>query len=134
MRWFKLIIIALVALLITSTLGCATTNTTNATSGVTINPVYAAAGLDTVTTAVALNRGAHELNPLGFLGATVAKIIYLSRRDSLDPTTRLQYDRIATSVWTGAGANNFIQIITPVPILYSIAVGFMVGYSIYTSE
>ena len=133
MRWHKLTVIIVLALVVLTCGGCAT-NTTNATTGVTISPVYAAAGLDTVTTAVALNKGAHELNPLGYLGATVAKIIYLSRRDSLDPATRLQYDRTATSVWTGAGANNILQIITPVPILYSIALGFWVGYSIYTSE
>jgi hypothetical protein len=135
MRLVKLIAVALVVLLITSALGCATTATTSIDpTSKDIPAVYWAAAADTATTGIALDNGAHELNPLGFVGATVMKLVYLSRRNSLDADTRVSYDRMATSVWTGAAANNLLQIIAPVPILYSIAVGFMVGYTIYTSE
>lgn len=132
MRLVKLITVALVTLLITSALGCATTANTSIDKD--IPAVYWAAAADTATTIIALDNGAHELNPLGFVGVTVMKLVYLSRRNSLDADTRVSYDRVATSVWTGAAANNLVQIITPVPILYSIAVGFWVGYSIYTQS
>jgi hypothetical protein len=130
----KLIVVLLVALLITTALGCATTNnTTRDPTSLDAPAVYWAAGADTATTSIALHNGARELNPLGFWGATAMKLVYLSRRNSLDADTRTRYDRIATSVWTGAAANNFVQIIAPMPVVYTILVGFMVGYTVYTT-
>ena len=130
MRLVKLIMVALVTLLTTSILGCASIDTTDKH----VPAVYWAAGADTATTGIALANGARELNPLGFWGATAMKVLYLSRRNSLDADTRAGYDRIATSVWTGAAANNLLQILSPVPLLYSVTVGFMVGYTIYTAD
>jgi hypothetical protein len=135
MRLFKLIVVLVVTLLIAGMLGCATTATTGQDpTSLDVPAVYLAAGADTATTAIALHRGARELNPLGFVGVTAMKVIYLSRRNSLDADTRTRYDRIATSVWTGAAANNLLQILSPMPLLYSVTVGFVVGYSIYTAD
>ena len=128
MRLVKLITVALVTTVITLMLGCATVKDSD------VPAVYWAAGADVATTSIALDNGARELNPLGFVGATAMKLVYLSRRNSLDADTRTRYDRIATSVWTGAAANNFVQILSPVPLLFSVTVGFMVGYTVYTQS
>jgi hypothetical protein len=128
MRLVKLITVALVTTVITLMLGCATVKDSD------VPAVYLAAGADVATTSIALSNGAHELNPLGFWGTTLMKVVYLSRRSSLDADTRASYDRMATSVWTGAAANNLLQIIAPKPILYSLTVGIWVGYSIYTAD
>lgn len=92
------------------------------------------AGLaDTVSTAVALNLGAHELNPLGFGGATVGKLVYLYKRRELSLEDRVRYDRFATSIWAGAAASNALQLAAPgVGLAAGLGLGVWVGLTIWT--
>jgi uncharacterized protein YceK len=116
-----------VALLLT-TAGCATIE-----SATGVDRVYQAAIADTATTAVALTNGAHELNPLGFAGASIGKLVYLYIRKDLTAEQQSQYDRVATSLWTGAAANNAVQILAPgTGLLLSLSLGIYVGLTVWT--
>ena len=122
-----LITVALVFALV-SVLGCTTIQ-----SNVGVPRVYQAAIADTATTALALNNGARELNPLGFLGASIGKLVYLYIREDLTLEEQLRYDRIATSLWAGAAANNAVVLLAPGSAVFlGLGVGAYVGLSIWT--
>lgn len=93
----------------------------------TVPTVEQAAVLDIGTTVVGLAAGGTELNPLGVLGVSILKAVYIS---GLFGRTE-ESDRTATSLWTGAAANNITGVVTFNPLL-SLAVGVTVGYYIYT--
>ena len=98
-----------------------------------IDRVHQAGLADTATTAWALSHGAHELNPLGFGGATVGKLVYLYKRQELPEEQRLVYDRFATSIWSGAAASNALQLAAPGSGLFlGLGVGVWVGLCIWT--
>jgi hypothetical protein len=91
-----------------------------------------AALADVGTTAYALSHGGVELNPLGYIGTTLVKGLYFIKRDSLSAEQRAQADRIVTSVWMGAAANNLVQILlAPIALPITIGIGIGVGLSIY---
>ena len=96
---------------------------------------YWAAGADLVTTAAALGRGAHELNPLGVQGALITKGIYLfAIRPGISVDQRAQSDRVAASIWYGAAANNLMVILFPGAGLASLALGAWVGWELYRDQ
>ena len=98
-----------------------------------VDRVVQAGIADTATTAVALNLGAHEMNPLGFGGATVGKLFYLYKRQELPEEERVRYDRFATSIWSGAAASNALQLAVPGSgLLLGLGFGVWVGLSIWT--
>jgi uncharacterized protein YceK len=109
--------------------GCTTIQTNTG-----IDRIYQAVIADTATTAYALNQGGRELNPLGFAGATIGKFVYLYIRTDLTEEERLRYDRVATSLWTGAAASNALQLVVPGSGLFlGLGFGVYVGLSIWTS-
>jgi hypothetical protein len=92
-----------------------------------------AAGADIITTEIALSRpGMVELNPMGLVGAVLAKGVYLfAIRPQLEAAARADSDRLAASLWYGAAANNLCQILVPGVALASLAVGVGVGWHLY---
>ena len=106
--------------------GCTTTETSRI-----ITPETAALA-DTVTTQIVLNQGGRELNPLGVSGVLVSKGLYLFViRPELSEGERARADRVATSAWMGAAANNAVQLIFPFVPLVGIVIGVLVGREIY---
>jgi hypothetical protein len=69
-----------------------------------------AATADVLTTAVALSRGATELNPLGFAGSTVAKGVLLITNEYLNEADKKILENAASSLWGGAAVNNLLVI------------------------
>ena len=86
---------------------------------------------DTTTTVIALSQGATELNPLGLVGTTAGKAIALHYKDTLPPDERKKVERMATSLWTGAGVNNVVQMLVGPPLIWSVGVGILVGFMLY---
>ena len=124
---FKFIRLLITIALLLASVGCTTIE-----SNVGIPRVYQATIADTATTAIALSNGAHELNPAGFAGATVGKLVYLYLRQDLPADKQQEYDRVATSLWTGAAANNAVQLLAPgTGLLLSLSLGIYVGLSIW---
>ena len=123
--FFRLLV---TAVLVFTVVGCTTIESAGG-----VPRVYQAAIADTVTTAYAVNHGAQELNPLGFAGATAGKLVYLLylRRD-IAKEDQLRYDRLATSLWTGAATSNSVQILLPGTGLFlGLAVGVYVAVSVW---
>lgn len=90
-----------------------------------------AAAVDTVTTAVALQQGAIERNPLGFVGATVGKGVYLAvTRLLFTPSERESGDRLVSSLWAGAAINN-VMIIAGASNPIGVAVGVTAGVFLF---
>ena len=91
------------------------------------------AATDTLTTVYALAHGARETNPLGFGGATLAKIIYLAkfRPPESAPQARADADRLVSSVWWGATINNLAVITCAPHLAVSLAIGAVGGWIIY---
>jgi hypothetical protein len=101
-------------------------------STVGVPRVYQATIADTITTGIALEQGGRELNPLGFLGATAGKLVYLYIRSDLTEEERSRYDRLTTSLWTAAAANNVVVILAPGSgVFLGLGVGAYVGWSIW---
>jgi len=120
MRYNKIITTILIILSIASA-GCSTVPTANQ-----------AAVLDTVTTAVVLDRGVGiEANPVGFAAATLFKVFILNYVvDWLeDPYERESIKRAAATIWTAAAVNNLAilaGVATPASIPFSLAAGYVV--------
>lgn len=95
-----------------------------------IPPPEISALADVGTTALALGRGATELNPLGFVGSTIAKGVYFVIRDELPTQDKELADRILTSAWSGAAVNNLI-IFTGGVTAVALPVGVLVGIGVY---
>ena len=93
-------------------------------------PPEVSALADIATTAIGLGRGATELNPLGFVGSTVAKGVYFVLRDDLTKQDREHADRILTSAWSGAAVNNLI-VLTGGVTAVALPVGVLVGIALY---
>lgn len=75
--------------------------------------------LDTVTTAIALENGARELNPLGFPLATAIKffvlIPYANNIENQEEKKNVQ--NFLSSMYTGAAVNNVMVVLGAGPIL-----------------
>ena len=120
MRFNKIITTTLIALSLAST-GCSTVPTAKQ-----------AAVLDTVTTAAVLGtKAGYELNPAGFMGATLFKVFILTYVvDWLEnPYERESIKRAAATIWTAAAVNNLAilaGVATPASIPFSLAAGYVV--------
>jgi hypothetical protein len=90
----------------------------------------AAALVDIGTTAVALSRGATELNPLGLVGSSLLKGVYLYNQDKIPPQDREFADKLSSSLWIGAAANN-IAVMLGIVSPFHFAIGIVVGIIIY---
>ena len=91
--------------------------------------LYGAAAADTVTTQWVINQGGRELNPLGFLGVTAAKLVYLN----LDPLDQPVPESLVTALWFGLAVNNAIQALAAPPLFISIVPGIIIGRAVYDS-
>jgi len=113
----KVIITTLIAL----SLGCSTVPTAKE-----------AAILDTATTAAVLGSGAgYELNPLGFAGATLVKVLTLNNLHRFEPTTQDYIKRVTASLWTAVAVNN-LGVLMCVPLSASLPLTLATGYVVYT--
>jgi hypothetical protein len=100
-----------------------------------LSRVEASAIADESTTILALSRGGHELNPLGFWASTGVKGYYLFVvRPGLNDIQREQVDRVTSSLWSGAAVNNLVQLIWAPAFLVSAGVGIGFGYWLYHSQ
>jgi hypothetical protein len=114
------IITALVILSLVT--GCSTINVPTAKE---------AAILDTVTTiAVLESRTGHELNPVSFVGATLAKAVILSNIDRFQPETQDLINKTTATIWTAAAVNN-LAVVMCVPLSISLPLTLAAGYIVY---
>ena len=90
--------------------------------------------LDTVSTAVALDHGFVEANPVGFPATIVFKaIVIYAMRPFFSESERGLVDRAASTVWTGASVNNIALVLgaaTPV----AISAGVITGIAIFITH
>lgn len=80
-------------------------------SSIPLSAVKQAALADNVTTAVALEQGLPELNPLGFPATVIIKIFVVEWARTQPQQDRQFVERTATALWSGAAVNNFVLII-----------------------
>jgi hypothetical protein len=110
-------------LIILSLAGCST---------VPVPTAKQAAVLDTVTTAVVLDRGLGiEANPVGFAAVTLFKVFILNYVvDWLeDPYERESIKRATATIWTAAAVNNLAVlagVATPASLPFTLAAGYVV--------
>ena len=87
--------------------------------------VEAAAALDIATTAIGLQNGARELNPLGFAGTTAVKLLIIPYINSIeDEEKRKDSQNFLSSMLTGASVNNVLAIFGVSPVI-SLTSGYM---------
>jgi len=124
MRFNKIITTTLIILSLATT-GCST---------VTVPTVNQAAVFDTVTTAAVLGtKTGYEINPAGFVGATLFKMFILNYVvDKLEPQAQEYFNRAAATLWTAAAVNN-LAVLTGVG--YPVALPFVLGagYVVYVN-
>lgn len=87
--------------------------------------VEAAAALDIATTAIGLQNGARELNPIGFAGTTAVKLLIIPYINSIeDEEKRKDSQNFLSSMLTGASVNNVLAIFGVSPVI-SLTSGYM---------
>ena len=115
-------IIALLVILSMITAGCSTITVPNAKE---------AAILDTLTTVAVLESGTgYELNPVGFVGATAAKILIVSNMHRFQPETQDFINKTTATLWTAAAVNN-LGVLMCVPLSISLPLTLAAGYIVY---
>ena len=118
---FKITATALVILSLNS-IACSTINVPTAKE---------AAILDTITTVAVLGSGTgHELNPVSFVGATLAKAVILSNIDRFQPETQEYIKQATATVWTAAAVNNLAVLMCVSPTI-SLPLTLAAGYIVY---
>ena len=80
-------------------------------SSIPLSDVKQAAIADNVSTAIALEQGLPELNPLGFPTTVVIKILVIEWAKTQPETDRRFVETSATALWTGAAVNNVVAVI-----------------------
>jgi hypothetical protein len=106
---------------------------TTSCSTISVPTAKQAAVLDTVTTAVVLDRGAaYEANPVGFIGATLSKVLILNNLHRFEPQTQEYIKRATATLWTAAAVNN-LAILAGIATPASIPFGLAAGYVVYTN-
>jgi len=121
---FNKIITTILIILILASAGCST---------ISVPTAKEAAILDTVSTAVVIGSGAgYELNPLGFAGATLAKVVFLSYLERFDPETQDYVKRGTATVWTAAAVNN-LAVLMCVPLAVALPLTLAAGYAVYVN-
>jgi hypothetical protein len=97
--------------------------------------LHKAAVADTATTALVLAKGGMELNPVGFPTATAFKAAYLFYfRDILSEEQRKFPDRLVSTAWWAASANNLFQFLIPHNLFVGATVGLTTGIYLYTLD
>lgn len=92
---------------------------------------WTAAGADTATTAAGLAAGLVELNPLGPVGAILAKVVAMGYIGSLPEEERAVNYNIVSSFWGGATVNNLCWLTGAGPVCLLLGLG--AGRWIWTS-
>jgi hypothetical protein len=99
----------------------------------TVPTAKEAAILDTFTTVAALESGTGvELNPLGFAGATLAKVLILNNLDRFEPESQDRIKRVTATIWTAAAVNN-LAVLMCVPLSASLPFTLAAGYAVYVN-
>lgn len=81
-----------------------------------------AAIADTVSSVIAINGGAKELNPLGLTAVTVLKIgLVFIVNEKLEGDDKYLVEKAESSIWTGATFNNLFVILNASPVTAVIA-------------
>ena len=115
-------IIALLIILSLATTGCSTITVPNAKE---------AAILDTLTTVAVLESGTgYELNPVGFVGATLTKMLIVGTMHKFEPQTQDFINRTVSTLWTAAAVNN-LGVLMCVPLSISLPLTLAAGYVVY---
>ena len=128
MRFNKIITTALITLSLATT-GCSSMRV----STVPVPTAKEAAILDTVTTAVILGTGTgYELNPVGFAGATVLKVVLLNNLHRFEPEIQDRVNRASATVWTAAAVNN-LAVLMCVPLSIALPLTLAAGYAVYVN-
>jgi hypothetical protein len=90
-----------------------------------------AAVLDTVTTAAVLvTETGHETNPVGFAGATLAKVLILNNLHRFEPESQDRIKRVTATIWTAAAVNN-LAVLMCIPLSVSLPLTLAAGYVVY---
>jgi hypothetical protein len=104
---------------------------TTSCSTITVPTAKEAAILDTLTTVAVLESEiGYELNPLGFAGATVGKILIVSNMHRFQPQTQDFINRTVSTLWTAAAVNN-LGVLMCVPLSVSLPLTLAAGYIVY---
>jgi hypothetical protein len=92
-----------------------------------------AAVLDTATTAAVLaTKTGYEANPVGFIGATLIKVLILSYIDKFEPETQDFVKKATATLWTAAAVNNIAVLVgVAAPVSYPITLA--AGYAVYVN-
>jgi hypothetical protein len=118
---FNSIITTVLIILSLSSVGCST---------VSVPTAKEAAILDTVTTAAVLGTGTgFESNPVGFMGATLLKVMLLDNLHRFEPDTQDYIKRATATIWTAAAVNNIAVlagVATPASLPFTLAAGYVV--------
>ena len=77
----------------------------------TLTPIKEAALIDTATTAVAIEMGYQELNPLGPGAAAALKVAVIAWTETLPEAEKSKIHSVAAALWLGASANNLALIV-----------------------
>lgn len=88
--------------------------------GSTNEQALLAAGADTLTTAVAISSGLVELNPLGPVGALLAKGVALGLVRTLPAEEQASHYNLMSSFWSGAAVNNLCWVAGGGPVCFLI--------------
>ena len=92
-----------------------------------------AAVLDTVTTAAVIGTGAgYELNPVGFVGVTLLKVLILNAIDRMAPENQKNPKRAAATIWTAAAVNN-LGILAGIAPQIALPLTLAAGYVVYVN-
>jgi hypothetical protein len=92
-----------------------------------------AAVLDTATTAAVLaTKTGVEANPVGFVGATLLKVVILSHIDKFDPETQDVVKKATASIWSAAAVNN-IAVLMGISVPASLPLTLATGYVVYVN-
>jgi len=121
---FNKIITTILIILSLASAGCST---------ISVPTAKEAAILDTVTTAAVLGTGTgYELNPVGFAGATVLKVVLLNNLHRFEPEIQDRVNRASATVWTAAAVNN-LAVLMCVPLSIALPLTLAAGYAVYVN-
>ena len=121
---FNKIITTILIILSLASAGCST---------ISVPTAKEAAILDTFSTVAVLGSGAgYELNPLGFAGATLGKVLILNNLNKFEPETQDYIKRATATLWTAASVNN-LAVLMCVPLSVSLPLTLAAGYVVYVN-
>lgn len=93
-----------------------------------------AAITDTLTTIIAVNGGASELNPLGFTVITLVKVgLIFVVNEKLEGNDKYMLEKTESSIWTGTTVNNLFVILNASPVT-AIAAGIVTALIVWNTN